>query len=151
MSYDPTTHYSEHFAHSEFNKQGDPDPESAQNLHRLCNDVLEPAREHTPDGMIHISEEGGFRPPALQQAIWDRASQAERDAGLIAHPGHSQHEKGNAADCLMGPAGVPRFVDYLETNPAVGGIGIYPWGVHVDRRPRVDGVIARWGIAPWWK
>ena len=150
MSYNEDTNYTEHFAKSEFNKQGDPGPVSAENLHRLCNDVLEPARNHTEDGKIHVSDEGGFRPLAVQQRIWDNASQADRDAGLVAHPGSSQHEFGNAADCLMSRAAVPRFVTYLESNPNVGGIGIYSWGVHVDRRPRNGGPIARWGLTPWW-
>lgn len=149
--YDTTTHYTEHFAHSEFNKQGDPGPIAANNIHRLCNDILEPARPHSESGEIDISKEGGFRPLSIQQAIWDNASQAERDAGLVAHPGHSQHEVGNAADILQTRMGIPRLYDYLESNPAVGGLGIYLWGIHVDRRPRDGGPIARWGMTPWWK
>lgn len=148
--YDPLSHYSEHFAHSKFTKQGVPGPIAASNLHRLCNDILEPARAHAEGGAIHISDEGGFRPLAIQQHIWDNASRAERDAGLVAHPGSSQHELGNAADCLMSRAAIPAFVDYLKTNPAVGGVGIYEWGVHVDRRDRKGGPIARWGMEEWW-
>lgn len=148
--YDTNTHHTEHFAKSEFNKQGEPGHIASMNLHRLCNDILEPARAHTEDGKVHVSEEGGYRPTWLQQRIWDNASPEERASGNIAHPGSSQHELGNAADCLMSRSAIPKFVEYLKTNPAVGGIGIYSWGVHVDRRPRNGGPIARWGMAEWW-
>lgn len=151
--YNVITHYSEHFGKIEFNPRGVPlTLQQAENLHRLCNDVLEPSRSHTEDGKVHISDEGGIRTYAEQSELYeaDKARNGGVPSGLVAHPDHAQHVLGNAGDCLMSREAIPKFVNYLKTNPAVGGIGIYSWGVHVDRRPRNGGPIARWGIPEWW-
>lgn len=147
MSYDPTTHATEHFSWAELDPTGKAGPGSRANLHRLANDILEPLRVHLGEP---VSVTSGYRDISEQQAIWDRAV---REAGgdetkareHVAPPGHSQHNLGNAADLAFPTeAARERLVAYLVTNPAVGGIGLYPWGVHVDRRPRDGDVIARW-------
>lgn len=71
----------------------------------------------------------------------------------------SQHTHGRALD-LYPPKGVPldafqnsvreladRMVD--EGQDLIGGIGFYPWGVHVDTRGTVgDRLIVWWGNRP---
>lgn len=146
MSYDATTNASDHFAWSELDPDGLAAPGDRANLHTLANDVLEPLRAHLGEPLTINS---GFRSIASQAAIWNDAvakyGSEEAARAHVAPPGHSQHNLGNAAD-LSAPteAARDRIVAYLVTNPAVGGIGLYDWGVHVDRRPRDGGPIARW-------
>lgn len=147
MSYDTTTHTTEHFAWSELDPNGLAGPGDRSNLHRLANDILEPLRASLGEPLRVNS---GFRSIAAQEAIWKQAvAEAGGDEAVarehVAPPGHSQHNVGNAAD-IDAPTDAQRdrIVAYLVTNPAVGGIGLYPWGVHVDRRPRDGGPIARW-------
>lgn len=151
MIYDPTTHATEHFMWSEWDPRGLTTPGSTLRdaFHRHANGVLEPMRAHfgTP---LHITELGGVRLTSDQQGIWDRAL-AENGGDVaktrlhVAMPGNSRHEHGDATDLAEERAGVrAAWIAYLITNPNVGGIGEYPWGLHVDSRPRTDGVIARW-------
>lgn len=57
----------------------------------------------------------------------------------------SKHPKGEAADPQT-PWGtnVDEMGDWLEAQPEVGAVGRYPWGCHVDVRPRVNGKVTTW-------
>ena len=63
----------------------------------------------------------------------------------------SQHVEGRAVD-IRTPRGLTRedFHERVRTccreHLAAGGVGYYPWGVHVDTRPRgQSGRLASWG------
>lgn len=147
--YDTKTHATEHFAWSEWDPQGIATPDQRAAFHRHANNVLEPLRKFL-GRPVTITLEGGVRSHAEQKAIWDKAVREaggdESVAALhVAHPGSSRHEVGDATDIPEARLSErKRIIAYLLTNPAVGGIGEYPWGIHVDSRPRFGGVIARW-------
>lgn len=147
MSYNPSTHCTEHFSWPEMDRAGLAGAGTRKNLHRLCNDVLEPMRAHFGKP-VHVTS--SYRDRGVQQTLWLQAiakygSSAAAEAH-VAPPGHSQHELGTAADLWIEGVDLEHIADHLASNPAVGGIGIYPSEgfVHVDIRPRQGGVIARW-------
>lgn len=66
------------------------------------------------------------------------------DGGLFREDGTGQHTYGRAAD-LKWPVGVnKRRVVELARQAGFTGIGVYPWGLHVDVRPTA-GHVATWG------
>lgn len=81
------------------------------------------------------------------------------NATIAGSASNSQHIQGRAMD-LYPPQGVPldafqnsvrELADRMvaEGNDLIGGIGYYPWGVHVDIRGGVgDKLIVWWGKRP---
>ena len=63
----------------------------------------------------------------------------------------SQHVQGRALD-LQTPTHLTLGTfwaivqDVARLVPAIGGLGVYDWGCHVDIRPRVDGRVAVWDL-----
>lgn len=145
MSYDTTTHATEHFAWIELDPSTLAGPVARANLHKLANDVLEPIRKHFGKP-AHVTS--GYRDIALQERIWrDAVAKYGSEAAArehVAPPGHSQHEVGTAADFWIEGVSPSTVAAFASTLPTVGGIGIYPSWTHVDIRPRDGGVIARW-------
>jgi hypothetical protein len=84
-----------------------------------------------------ITINSGYRCVAHQARLYAEASQAEKDADLIAAPGHSPHNFGEAIDTLT-PEGFASPVAWgnfcLEVNKGDLRVGClsYPWGAHLD-------------------
>lgn len=122
---------SPHFALSEMACRdgcgGENDPLIIADLKSLCANVLEPLRAKlgTP-----ITVNDGFRCAAHNAAV-----------GGVSD---SQHLRGRAADIVV-PGHSPELVAAMAHHiDSVGGIGTYETFVHVDDRPRSNGVIATW-------
>jgi len=97
-------------------------------LRPLCK-VLEEIREAC--GGRKVTVISGFRSEAYDAA--------RRAAGHTGVAEHSQHHQGLAADIAVAgvdPEQLRAIVLRLHTTGRikVGGIGLYPWGVHVDIR-----------------
>ncbi|MNL61382.1 D-alanyl-D-alanine carboxypeptidase [compost metagenome] len=110
--------------------------------------MLEPTRAHFGGKPYRITS--GLRSTAEQRALWEAeikrlgSERAAREAGKVAPPGTSEHEKGTAADGRIAGVTPLELATFQRTLPAVGGSGVYDTFAHVDTRPRRGGRIAIW-------
>lgn len=148
MSYDTKTNASPNFTWRELDPLNLATPDQRVRLHKLANNVLEPARAHFGGKRYHVTS--GFRSTEHQTEIWNAAvakyGSPEVAREHVAPPGHSKHEEAMAADGYIDDVSLDELLDYYLTNPSVGGVAKYPdeGFVHVDDRDREGGPIARW-------
>lgn len=78
----------------------------------------------------------GYRCKAHQTRLWNEASQEDRDAGMVAFPGSSPHEFGEAIDTYPTAGYTPltwgRLIVELNKGDIRVGCYHYPWGAHMD-------------------
>ena len=146
--YPNATHVSENFTWKETGVNPLKDPaDKVKNTIYWCVNVGEPLRRRVGNRPVILTS--FYRSRLVQAALW--AAELLRCKGNVAKarekvapPGNSKHEDAMAGDLIV-PGMAPAMVaKYAEGIPAVGGIGVYATFTHLDTRPRINGIIARW-------
>ena len=94
-------------------------------------------------GGIPLKVSSGYRTEQYQRDWYESQGKKPRMG--------SQHIQGRAIDVHRPPririATLHQYArECASSSPYVGGVGYYPWGVHLDTRPRgASNHIARWG------